>query len=310
MKEFIIENEYLKVKLLDYGARIISLIYKPLNRNLVLGYENIYDYIKDPNYFGATVGFNANRIKDAKFNLENKTYELDKNDGNNNNHSGKFGLDKKIWDADIKEDRIEFNIKEKEPFIYKAKVIYELEDKDLKITIQAKGEETSLFNFTNHTYFNLEENYEEGIYNHKLKLYSNKITPTDNELIPTEEILNVDSTIYNFNKEKLLGEMIENNLKSFGSNKGYDINYIMEKASYQKLGEVSVKDLSLSVYSDSPAFQLYTGNFIKINNEDRPYLGLCIEAQNVPNSINSDKFIKPIYIKDQIFERNITYSFR
>ncbi len=48
---------------------------------------NKLDYELNP-YVGAIVGRVSNRIRDAKFELNGKGYELEKNDGNNNVHSG------------------------------------------------------------------------------------------------------------------------------------------------------------------------------------------------------------------------------
>lgn len=314
MKKYIIEDDFIKLTLTDYGARIIKLIIKPLDRNVVLGYENLEDYKQDQNFFGATIGPNANRIKDGKFLLEEKSYCWDRNDGSNNLHSGIYGLDKKLWTlSSHKRDSIEFKISNKEPFKYEASVNYTLNSNGVNIKIKARGEETCLFNFTNHSYFNLEktnsihkENY---IHNHKIKLYSNKITPMDEKLIPLEIVKNTDLSAYDFNNKKLLGKMLAKLTNLSVINNGYDVNYVMDDIKFQRLADISVKDLEMIVYSDAPGFQFYTGGSIIINDENIPYLGLCIEPQNVPNSINSSIFIKPVYKKHDNFNRRIRYEF-
>ena len=51
-------------------------------------------------FFGSVIGPNANRIANAKFNLDGVEYHLDPNDGVNNLHSHKeLGSHKRVWDA-------------------------------------------------------------------------------------------------------------------------------------------------------------------------------------------------------------------
>lgn len=313
MNKYQIENPFIKLTLTDFGARVVELVIKPLNRNVVLGYKDLFDYLDDPNYFGATIGPNANRIKDGRFTLEGKEFEWDINNGPNNNHSGKYGLDKAIWDLSKKdENSIEFTIKRAQPFKYEASVNYSLSEDGLDIKIRAQGEETSLFNFTNHSYFNLDGWSAEtmnDISNHNVQLYSNKVTLSDENLIPTGQIHETKEGTYDFTSPKSLWEMLSKNKDFLAITKGYDNNYLMDEPVFQKFAKINVKDLVLGVYSDAPGFQFYTGNFIKINGEDKPYLGLCIEPQDVPNSINSTEFEKPVYEKGEIFERNISYRF-
>ena len=75
----IIENEYLKVEVSELGATLVRFIEKRDNTDIVLGYETDEEYRKYPGNLGASIGRNANRIKDAKFVLNGITYELNKN---------------------------------------------------------------------------------------------------------------------------------------------------------------------------------------------------------------------------------------
>lgn len=314
IKKYALENPFMRVEVSNFGARLVRIYLKDLARNVILGYKNLDDYITDPNCLGATIGPNSNRIEAGKFTLDGKTYQWDKNNGPNNIHSGAFGLDKVYWDLEREEEnKLVFSIQKDQPFDYQAKVEYLLKENTLEINIKASARETAIFNFTNHAYFNL-NGFEDftnpsKVYNHELKLYSNKITPCDDKLIPTGEIRILNLGIYDFTSPKLLGKTLEGDLSLFGLNKGYDTNYLMDQVEYQKLADISVTDLGLKVYADSPGFQVYTGNFIKIYGKDMPHIGLCIEPQDTPNSINSSVFTKPIYRAGEDFERRITFEF-
>jgi aldose 1-epimerase len=54
--------------------------------------------VDDKCFFGATVGRVTNRIKNARFELDGTTYELEKNDGTKKHHlHGVFH--KRVWDS-------------------------------------------------------------------------------------------------------------------------------------------------------------------------------------------------------------------
>ena len=95
-------------KVTNYGA-IITELHVPDKAgklgDIVLGYDNVDDYVKKSPYFGATVGRVANRIKNAKFELEGKTYKLAANNAPHHLHGGKKGWDKVIWKAEAQGDR-------------------------------------------------------------------------------------------------------------------------------------------------------------------------------------------------------------
>jgi aldose 1-epimerase len=152
------------VELLNYGAIVKSIVVPDKNgnkENVVLGFPTLEGYIKDQSYIGATVGRFANRINNAEFSIEDKTYYLDKNDGKNNNHSGSAGFNSKVFDFSIKQDAVIFTLENESgdggfPGNLKTKVIYKWTDKnELKIEFLAVADEPTPINFTNHSYFNL-----------------------------------------------------------------------------------------------------------------------------------------------------------
>lgn len=61
-------------------------------RDVILGYDNVKSYEKEYCYFGATVGRYANRISDAKINIDGVEYKLEANDNENSLHSGSNGF--------------------------------------------------------------------------------------------------------------------------------------------------------------------------------------------------------------------------
>ena len=81
------------VTITNYGARIINWFTSVdgQQRNIVLGYPNIEDYLTDKYYFGAIAGPYANRIANALFAINDKLYLLDNNEGDNQLHGALAG---------------------------------------------------------------------------------------------------------------------------------------------------------------------------------------------------------------------------
>ena len=94
-------NNGMRMVLTDFGASVVSIFIKDKNgveRDVVLGYDDVSVYERETAYFGATVGRNANRISGASIEVEGKTYKLDANDYFENNlHSGQHAVSGRIW---------------------------------------------------------------------------------------------------------------------------------------------------------------------------------------------------------------------
>src|ERR1044071_5720012 len=91
------------VKATDYGCIITEILVPDRNGKIgdvVLGFDNLDQYLKGHPFFGAIAGRYANRIAEGKFSLDGKEYTLATNNGKNHLHGGKVGFDKKLWTAE------------------------------------------------------------------------------------------------------------------------------------------------------------------------------------------------------------------
>src|SRR5688572_12428588 len=88
----------------NYGAIITSFKIKKRDgsiSDIVLGFDKVEDYwsaayLQQYPWFGAAIGRYANRISNAAFELDGKTYSLPKNKNNEILHGGHQGFDKKL----------------------------------------------------------------------------------------------------------------------------------------------------------------------------------------------------------------------
>ncbi|SNR47736.1 aldose epimerase family protein [Flavobacterium sp. ov086] len=304
------------VELLNYGAIVKSIVVPDKNgnrENVVLGFPTLEGYLKDTSYIGATVGRFANRINNAEFSIENKTYYLDKNDGKSNNHSGSAGFNTKVFDFVVNEDSVVFVLESKNkeggfPGNLSTKVIYKWTDKnELKIEFLAVADESTPLNFTNHSYFNLSA-CAEKIYNHKLNIQATKILESTPDYIPTGKTIPADN--YLFFNYKLTDVMQNNGLNIYYV---FDRNSVNENAVCELFEEKSGR--LMRVYTSYPGVQLYTGDYLNsatIGEHSKHYKafdGLCLECQYYPDSPNHAHFPNTVFEAGQVYNQTITYAF-
>src|SRR5437660_775965 len=201
----------MQAKVITYGAILTELTAPDRNgkfEDVVLGFDNLQDYLKGHPFFGATVGRVANRIAKGKFTLDGKQYKLAVNNGPNALHGGIKGFDKVVWKAEPKETpdgpSVKFTYRSRDgeegyPGNLTATVTYTLtNDNALKLNYTATTDKPTPVNLTNHTYFNLAGPKAKDILGHEVTFNADQFTPADDTLIPTGEIKSVTGTPLDF----------------------------------------------------------------------------------------------------------------
>ncbi len=86
--EYGMKNHELEVRFLNIGGCLtkVAMAADAYEQNLVLNYQHVESYLENGCYLNAIIGRTANRIKNGTFTLNNKTYQLDINNGPNNLH--------------------------------------------------------------------------------------------------------------------------------------------------------------------------------------------------------------------------------
>ncbi len=303
----------MKVTFTDYGANIVS-IFVPDSRgkvaDIALGFENIAGYEKNEPGFGAFIGRHANRIGGAKFELNGKVYELEKNDGENNLHGGATGYNKFMYETEIYEEddivSIEFSrlsphMEQGFPGNLDVSVTYSLTGNDeLVIEYYAVSDKDTIVNLTNHTYFNLEGHNAGTIHDHKVWIKANQFTPTTKDLTPTGELWEVSGTPMDFRTMKRIGQDIDADYEPLRMANGYDHNYVLDTYGHEieKVAELFEEKSGrrMEIYSDMPGMQLYSANMltpVKNGKSGETYqkrAGVCFETQYFPNACNLKSF--------------------
>ena len=198
----------MEVAVTTVGAAIVKLIVPDAEgkkADLVLGFDKAEDYLVNPSFFGVVVGPNANRIGNAKYEIDGVTYQLDVNDGVNNLHSHiDKGYHKMLWDAEEIAGGVKFTLEDTDgnlgfPGNKKVSVEYTLdEENNLRLHYHAISDKKTILNLTNHTYFNLDGHDSGKIEGHVLSLNAANFTPADAGSIPTGDIVSVKGTPMDF----------------------------------------------------------------------------------------------------------------
>ncbi|MEM9928364.1 MAG: aldose epimerase family protein [Bacteroidota bacterium] len=328
----------IEVKITNYGGIITSISAPDREGKLadvVLGYDEVAGYEEQHPYFGAIIGRYGNRIANGQFTLGGTTYTLPQNNGPNTLHGGVEGFDDQLWVAEIVkgvEDSSFVGLKlsylseageEGFPGNLDVTVTYILHpDNSLQILQEATTDAPTPVNLTNHTYFNLTGKGRD-ILGHELELNAKHYTPVDETLIPTGEIAPVAGTPFDFTTAKPIGQDInaEHEQITFGG--GFDHNFVLDgypsdtKMKPRQAATVYEPTTGrvLTVSTDQPGVQFYTGNFLNgtlTGKEHRTYTrrsGFCLEAQHFPDSPNQDNFPSTILRPGGKYARNIFYAF-
>jgi aldose 1-epimerase len=294
-----------------YGGVVVSL--KSPDRNgkpadVVLGFDNVDGYYANFNgpadaFFGALIGRYGNRIAHGSFSLDGQKYSLPRNNGENTLHGGPHGFNNVVWKGKAIPGGVELNYLSKDgeagfPGNLNVMVRYILEKGELRIEYAATTDKDTVVNLTNHSYFNLAGDGD--ILNHQLTLHASRFTPVDAGLIPTGELRSVDSTPFDFRKETAIGARINASDEQLHLGKGYDHNWVLDSGGGKLSEAAEVYDPSsgrvLTVLTDQPGIQFYSGNFLdgsikgKGGKADRFRSGLCLETQHFPDSPNHPDF--------------------
>ena len=314
------------VKITNYGG-IVTELWVPdkggVLGDVVLGFNNLTDYMGDHPYFGCIVGRYANRIAGGKFKLDGKEYTLAKNNGNNHLHGGMKGFDKVLWKCskqsgrDSVAVRLQYESNDGEegyPGKLSVSVTYALNNKnELRIHYEATTSKPTVVNLTHHGYFNLAGAGSGDVLKHELMINAQQYAVVNEELIPTGELRSVEGTPMDFRSPCPIGkriEMVEG---------GYDHNYILnrEDVSLTLAARVTepVSKRVMEVWTTEPGIQLYTGNFLDGSLKGKggkvygKHYGFCLETQHFPDSPNQPDFPSVILRPGETYMQLTVYKF-
>ena len=279
-----------------YGAALVWFGTK--DRNYVTYHSSGEKYIDDSTYMGKVVGPYANRIEGASFSIGEKRYGLEKNDGDNNLHSGSSCFGNKLWSIEgISDSMVTLSLSTEEeggfPGRHETEVSYYLTSEGmLTILYKATSTERCPVALTNHAYFVLDDRDSRSL---SLMVEADQYIAVDSALIPLpENPVSVENTDFDFRTRTKVGERRDGK---------YDNSWVLKKGA---LVTVEGNRASLSVKTTEPGIQIYTGEFM--TGEDAfPFKGIALETGSFPNSPNRPDFCGKYTDNGEYFQSMTSY---
>ena len=312
----------------NYGGRLVSVMVPDKNgkmTDVVLGYDNIGQYVQSDGNYGALIGRYGNRINQGKFTLDDIEYTLPQNNGAHCLHGGPQGYHARMWDAkQLNDQALELTYLSKDgeagfPGNLDIKVTYTLtDDNAVGIKYEATTDKKTVVNLTNHSYFNLSGVPGSDVLDQLVMINADNYTPVDSTLIPVG-ISPVDGTPLDLRTPVAIGKQINDPFQQLQFWRGYDLNWVLntngDKNVLAAKAYSPTSGIALEVYTNEPGIQFYTGNFMDGKDTGKhgvlyPHRGaLCLETQHYPDSPNHPDFPSVVLNPGEKYLSECIYKF-
>ncbi|HVG16252.1 MAG TPA: hypothetical protein VM935_14875, partial [Chitinophagaceae bacterium] len=125
---------------------------------------------------------------------------------------------------------------------------------------------------------------------------------------------------FDFREVKSIGANINDDETQIKNGKGYDHNFVLNKGGSEALSfaaraKGNQTGIVMEVYTKEPGIQLYTGNFMKGNNEVKPGArdayrsAFCLETQHFPDSPNHPQFPSVLLLPEDVYSTETVFKF-
>lgn len=278
----------LSVSLLTWGAVVQSVRLLGVPYDLTLGSDNLADYEGAMRHHGSLIGPVANRITGARAMIDGTLHRFEVNqDPDITLHSAAAGTHLKVWQlSEMTETTATLSLTLADgeggfPGTRHISARFEVMDPAiLRMTVNVFSDATTLINFANHSYWNLDGSDDWS--GHRLQIHADHYLPTTPQFTPTGKIAAVEGTEMDFRKGRAIRPRVNE----------FDTNYCLgnhRRALTNAFTLTGTSGLSMTMATTEPGLQVYDGR-----NGIRPghaaYEGLAFEAQFWPDAPNNPAF--------------------
>jgi aldose 1-epimerase len=333
IKQTVLRNDKgMEVRIIDYGAAISAIVVPDRNgkmANVNLGFGNVADWeTKNRNYgLGAVIGRYAGRIAGARFTIDGKEYRLNANDGPNALHGGGSGFDTKAWTSvpfqlgDVSGVVLTYSSPAGEqgfPGKLDVQVTYSLtNDNGLQIDYDARTDAPTVFNFTNHAYFNLAGAGSGSVLNHQLQVFADRYVEFAEGAIPTGKYLPVAGSPFDFRQPAVIASKMNHPLVG---ERGYNHSWWIEdqRGDVAKLVGRLIDPGSgrvMDVLTTEPSFHAYVAGYFSGEDKGaegkfyRRHDGIALETQHLSNGPNDPRLPSTLLRPGEVYRSTTIYRF-
>ena len=291
--------------------------------DLLLGFDTVAEYEANPPYMGCTTGRVANRISNARFELDGVAYELARNFGEHHLHGGNIGLHQRLWSGEtvahdlgpaVRFTYLSPDGEEGYPGNLSIAVTYVLTEEDgYRLEYLATTDKATPVNLTNHSYFNLSGAGAGSIFDHVLTIHAAKATERGEQGVPTGAIVPVTGTPIDFSRPKRIGADVDK------IEVHYDHNFVLDHGGGDEAAlSAEVFDPAsgrvMQLFTNEPGVQLYTSYYLEPTKGKGgatydQFHGLCLETQHFPDAVNKPDFPSIVLRPGETYSQITEYRF-
>lgn len=300
-KIVITEGEY-SAAVITRGAILQS--FKCGETDIVLGYDNLDQYISGRGHLGEVIGPFANRIANARY----EDVVLEANNGPNSLHSGSKNYGDKHWDIKEEGDAwVTLSLVSVSaggfPTTEKVLVTYTLTSCGaLTLSYKLESDARLPVNLTNHAYFNLNGDGSDVRKDHYAFIPANHYLVGDQYML-AKEVAETKGSDFDFTSSRLIGSQ---------RNGVFDNCFVLDGE-----GATTVENdkFSFTCETDLPAVHFYTAGSLgpvkgKGGAEYVSHSAFCLETEFYPDFPNRPEFPQNWAEKGKTIECHTTYTLR
>ena len=308
--KYTLTNEHnVSISVLNYGGvwQAFMVPGKDGQRhNLLLSSDSFADFHAAGYSINRVIGPTAGRIENGKFTIDGKEYHVDTNENGNTLHGGSTGWgDGHFWNVTVDTDKGTITLQQTfapaddtYPGTVKVAVVYTLgEDDSVTLDFYGESDENTLFNPTNHTYWNIADESEPTIEGLDLQINSKYHLAVKDGKIPTGERIENAGTPYDFSKMTRLGDALNEMLKT--PEQGFDDYFEVTPSSTLAHEPIAIlhdekSGRTLKMFSDRNGLVMFStdgiSSDVKLNRPGRPWMALALEGQTLPDTPHHPSF--------------------
>ena len=306
LRGFRLATPELRVTIIEHGGTVASIEAPDRHgafANVLMGCPTLDGYLGRHPHFNCLVGRYSNRIANARFRLEGRTYELDANIPPHQLHGGRRGFGLRNWAGSVEDDAVVLRLTSEDgdggyPGTLQVTARYRLIGNRLTLDFEAVTDAPTPVSLTSHGYFNLSGMAGSTVLDHEIAVSAARYLPVSEELLQMGELCDVIDSPFDLRRSAVLGERLAMDHPQLARAGGFDHTFVVDGEGIREAARVShpASGRTLTVSTDQPGVQLYTGNTLDDFDADGvPYTrhgALCLETQQFPDAPNHEEYLR------------------
>lgn len=320
---FRVDTGELTAEVIELGG-IVTKIEVPDRRgdfaNVLLGCPTIADCLDPHPHFNCLVGRYANRMTNARFELDGVAYQLDANLPPHHLHGGRAGFGLRRWTGTAEDDGVSLRLRSPDgeagyPGDLAVQARYRFTGSNISLEFHAVTDAPTPVSLSSHHYYNLSGVAGTTIDDHEVAIDADAFLPVSAALTQLGEIRSVSGTPFDLRRRVVLRDAFRDADDQMRlADGGFDHTFVLAPG-FQRAAVVRHPDSgrTLTVATDQPGIQFYTANTLHTagrHGRRYPQRGaFCLETQQYPDAPNHAGYPNAIIRPDRPFTARTVFSF-